>query len=148
MAAQPRPDPYPTFSFIIELDGTILGGFSEVSGLGTETRPVDFRQGMPAPTRRLPGLHKSGTLTLKRGVTERSTLYEWQTGGTIRRRSAIIVLLDASRSPVMRWQVVNAWIHKIVGSDRNAAATDVAIETLELNHEGLTTEKLSGPGRD
>jgi len=74
MPAKHRSDPCRAFNFVVELDGVILGGFSEVSGLSTETHAVDYRQGNAKHSvgLRLPGLRKSGTLTLKRGVANRA----------------------------------------------------------------------------
>jgi phage tail-like protein len=150
MPAEHRPDPFRSFSFRVELDGVILGGFSEVSGLSTAINPVGIHAETrpPATTRRLPGLRKSGALTLKRGIANREVLLDWRSGSTTGRRPATIVLLDAGRRPVTRWHVANAWIHKMESPDLNAAAREVAIETLELGHEGLTIEESSKPGRD
>lgn len=140
MKTKLRLDPYRHFNFIVELDGVQLGGFSEASGLESEVTVVDYREGAEKTrvTRKLPGLHKVPSITLQRGVANRKIIFEWRASGSASRRPATVILRDEARQPARRWQIANASINKIIGPTLNATGNDVAIETLELAHEGLT----------
>lgn len=140
-----RPDPYGTFNFLVEIDGVVSAGFTDVSGLAAEVEPVDYREGNePMHVRKLPGLRKFSNVTLKRGLTTDRGLWTWfKTGldGALERRTVTIVLLDDDRAPVLRWTLRAAWITKWEGPQLAAkGGADVAIETIELVHEGLDLE--------
>ena len=141
MIAKHPPEQYRSFNFLVELDGVVLGGFSEVSGLGTEALVVDYRDGggKSPVARRLPQLHKVTCVTLKRGVVDSAAFAQWRAaaaGG----RGASIVLYDEVHRPVHRWHVANARIFKFTGPSLAAAGNDVAIESLELVHDGVELE--------
>lgn len=140
-----RDDPYKAFNFLIEIDGISVAAFCEVSGLASETAVIEYRTGSdktPA-VRKLPGLTKYANIVLKHGVTQDTQLWQWRKAieqGTADRRSGAIVLLDDERNPVRRWRFTEGWITKFEGPDLNAKANDVAIETIEIAHEGLTID--------
>jgi len=142
MTTRPRRDPYRQFNFVVEINGVALGGFAEVTGLNTDINAVDDRAGRAAPpgVRALPGLRKQAHITLQRGAANRQALFEWHANDAANRRGATIVLLDAAHQPAARWHLANAWISKIVGPSLNATGNDVAIESLELTHEGIEPE--------
>ena len=144
MAGMARPDPYGSFSFMVEIDGVVSAGFSEVCGLTAEIEPIDYREGAdPVHVRKLPGLRKFSNVTLKRGLTSNRDLWSWfKSGlqGALQRRAVSIVLLDDDKSPVARWTLRDAWITKWEGPHLVATGSDVAIETIELVHEGLDME--------
>lgn len=137
--------PLPKFHFQVDWGGTKLG-FSEVSGLNVETQVIEYRDGiMPEYSKvKMPGMQKFGNLTLKRGMFQSDNeFYDWwntvkQT--KIERRDITISLLNEEHEPVMTWKVKNAWPTKVQSTDLKADGNDVAIETLELAHEGLTME--------
>ncbi len=137
--------PLPKFHFQVDWGGTKLG-FSEVSGLNVETQVIEYRDGiMPEYSKvKMPGMQKFGSLTLKRGMFQSDNeFYDWwntvkQT--KIERRDITISLLNEEHEPVMTWKVKNAWPTKVQSTDLKADGNDVAIETLELAHEGLTME--------
>lgn len=139
-----RPDPYGRFNFLVEIDGVATAGFSEVSGLAAEIEPIDYREGSdPMTVRKLPGVRKFSNVTLKRGLTTNRDLWQWfKTGleGALQRRTVRIVLLDDDRTPVARWTLRNAWLSKWEGPQLMAAGSDVAIESIELVHEGFDLE--------
>ena len=145
MAKTPRNDPYGRFNFLLEIDGIARAGFSEVSGLTTETNVVEYREGADRASsfRKLPGLTKFSNITLKRGITQDRSLWDWRKtvmDGATRRADGSIILLDESRKEVVRWNFRNAWPCKWEGPTLNAKSSDVAIETLELAHEGFERE--------
>jgi phage tail-like protein len=141
MPGPARTDPYGAFNFVVEIDGLTVAGFSEVSGLGSETEVIEYREGNERVTvRKLAGIHKFGNVVLKRGVTANRELWDWRKAvidGAPARRAVTIRLLDQSRAEEMRWALSEAWPCKWVGPALRASASEVAIETLELACEGI-----------
>jgi phage tail-like protein len=136
-----RNDPYAAFNFIVEIDDTPVAGFSECSGLNTETDAIEYRTGNTDITvTKLPGLKKFGNITLKRGFTADTSLWEWRKtvlDGKTARRSGSLVLLNEARETAIRWNFFEAWPRKWEGPAFNAKTNEVAIETLELVCEGI-----------
>lgn len=90
---------------------------------------------------KVPGLKKYGNITLKQGMTDSKVLYDWlEPGitGELERKTVTITLLDADESPAASWQAINAWPTKYTVPDFNATASEIAVETLEITHEGIT----------
>ena len=140
MAPQ-RHDPYKNFKFRVEIDGLTAVAFREVSGLESETTVVEYRVGTdPNVVRKLPGLTRYANLVFKRGITQDTELWQWRQSvieGNVDRRNGSIVLQDDSGQDQVRWNFRNGWPCKLHGPDLNAHGSDVAIETLEIAHEGL-----------
>jgi phage tail-like protein len=141
-----RTDPYRTFNFRVEIDKINVGSFSECSGLSTEGEMVEYREGtdVALTTRKLMGLHKYNNITLKRGYTQNTELWDWYrniVNGKADRRNGSIILMDEERKDVLRWSIENAWIKKIEAPSFKASGNEVAIESVELVHEGLTLER-------
>lgn len=134
-------DPFASFNFKLEIEGITVAGFSEVTGLNQESNVIDYREGQEGITpRKLSGLNKFGNITLKRGISPDLSVYNWRktvTDGDIERRNASIVLHNEKHDEVVRWNLVNAWPSKYVGPDLKANANEVAIESIELTHEGV-----------
>ena len=144
MAVQ-RDNPYLNFNFLVDIGVGDELGFSEVEGLSGEIEVIEYREGADRvnSARKLPGLTKYPNVTLKRGITGRTDLFEWWKtvrDGQVQRRNVTITLLDEQRQAVYRWQLRNAWPVKLEGPSLNASGNEVAIETLELAHEGLEIE--------
>jgi phage tail-like protein len=145
MATDQRNDPYRAFNFVIEIDGVARGAFSEVGGLTAEGDSTDYREGTDVQpnVRKLVGLRKYTNITLKRGYTADKVLWQWYTNifnGMPDRRNVTIVLMNERREQVLRWNAENAWINKIEGPAMKASGNDVAMESVELIHEGVTLE--------
>jgi len=137
-----RNDPLGQFNFLIEIDGVVKGGFSEASGLTTDTNIIEYREGaeQQGTTRKLPGLMKYNNIVLKRGWTKDKSLWAWRKkviDGKTQRNSGSIVLLDEARNEALRWNFREGWPSKWEGPALNAKTSEVAIETLEIAHEGL-----------
>ena len=138
--------PYRNFRFRLEIDGLDAGSFSEVSGFDATIDVVEYRAGDdPAITpTKLPGLIKYGNITLKWGSSETMVLYDWLidiTEGTIEKKTVTLTALDEEGSPAASWRCINAWPVKYTAPDFNGTSSEVAIETIELAHEGLTRTK-------
>ncbi len=135
--------PYRNFRFRLEIDGLDAGSFSEVSGFDATMDVVEYRAGDdPAITpTKLPGLIKYGNITLKWGSSETMVLYDWLidiTEGTIEKKTVTLTALDEEGSPAASWRCINAWPVKYTAPDFNGTSSEVAVETIELAHEGLT----------
>lgn len=141
--SSPRVDPFRSFNFRVEIDGTSIASFSEVSGLTAEGASVDYREGKDGvnSVRKLVGLRAYGVITLKRGVIKDGTMWDWYsevaTGGPKARRSGSIVLRDETQRDVLFFNFSNAFINKIEGPHMTASGNEVALESAELVHEGL-----------
>ena len=136
-----RDDPYSALNFLIEIDGITVAGFSECSGLNMESDLIEYRNGNEDITvRKLPGLKRFSNIRLKRGFTQDRTLWEWRKqvmNGRTERRHGSIVLLDEARQEALRWNFREGWPIRWEGPAINAMTQDVAIESLEICHEGL-----------
>lgn len=134
--------PYGKFRYKVEIDGLEAGGFSEASGFDASIDVIEYREGdMVQTPMKLPGLKKYGNITLKQGVADSMVMYEWMIAGVegeVERKTITITILDETETATASWQVINAWPAKYTAPDFNATSSDVAIETLEIAHEGMT----------
>lgn len=149
MALEPRKDPYRGSNFRLEVGGLTVASFSEASGLVAEGDAVDYREGDEKVNwvRKLIGLRKFNQIVLKRGYTKNRELWEWYgriATGVNDRRDGAIVLMDEGRKDVIRWEFVKAWPNKIEGPSLNATGNEVAMESVELVHEGLEIRLVGG----
>ena len=140
-----RDNPYLNFNFIVDIGAGDELGFSEAEVPSGEIEVIEYREGADRvnTARKLPGLAKYPNVTLKRGITGSTDLFEWWKSvrdGQVVRRNVTITLLDEQRQAVYRWLLRSAWPVKIEGPTLNAGGNEVAIETLELAHEGLEIE--------
>jgi len=136
-----RKDPFLAFRFEVRLDDLPVAGFSECSGLQLETKVQDYAEGgLNSYVRKFPTRTKQTNITLKRGIVDRD-LWNWYwelTQGRVRFRNGSIVVRDPSgEEAVMEWQFRQAFPCKWTGPELNAAQSNVAVETLELCHQGL-----------
>lgn len=137
-----RKDPYRNCNFLVEIDGITQAGFTDCSGLGSSTDPIEYREGGDNTTvRKLPGNTKYTNISLKWGLSDSRELYDWYrktvTGKTERRNGSIVVLDTDGVTEVVRWNFYKAWPTKLEAPSFSAKGNEVAIETLELAHEGL-----------
>lgn len=145
MATADRNDPYRSFNFELTIDKVPRGAFSECSGLTAEGDAVDYREGneLTNNVRKLVGLRKFTNITLKRGYTKDSSLWDWYKNildGEPDRRDVSITLKNEKREAVLHWNIREAWINKIEGPSLKASGNEVAIESMELIHEGVKLE--------
>jgi phage tail-like protein len=137
--------PLPKFHFRVEWGGTRIG-FSEVSGLNVETKIIEYRDGIsPEYSKiKMPGMMEYPNITLKRGTfAGDNEFFGWLNTvslNTIERRDLTISLLNESHEPVVVWKVRSAFPVKVQSTDLKADGNEVAIETIELAHEGLSIQ--------
>jgi phage tail-like protein len=144
-ATAKRVDPYITCYFGVEINGIQEAVFRECSGLESEIEVLSYEEGgVNDHPHKLPGRVKFPNVTLKRGVTDSKDLWEWFSGGIkgqIKRKTVNIRLCNAKGEEVKRWSFDGAYPVKWTGPSLNATENSVAIETLELAHEGMAHEK-------
>jgi phage tail-like protein len=146
-----RDNPYGAFNYIVSLggdqgdggEGNIIGGFSDVSGLGYEVSYSEYRNGNERvnTVRKVPNTYKNDDITLKRGLVGSTELFDWLKSvreGNIDRRNINITLLDEAREPVAVFRVVSAQVKKWTGPTLAAkGGGEVAMEEIQLCHEGI-----------
>jgi phage tail-like protein len=136
------PDPYKVFRFLVEINGTLAGGFSEVTGLEVRTEVDEYREGgVNDYVHKLAKETRYPNLTLKRGITDVTDLWEWHqqiVGGDIQRKTLSVVLLDSLGNEKWRWVFRDAYPVKWNGTDLNATGNTVAVESVEFAHHGMT----------
>ena len=137
--------PIPKFHFRVEWGGTRIG-FTEVTGLEVSTDVIEYRDGASPDYSKIkmPGMQKFGNITMKRGTFAHDNEYYnwWNTHAlnTVERRDLTISLLNEKHEPVVVWKVKNAWPVKVQSTDLKGDGNEVAIETIEIAHEGLTIQ--------
>ena len=146
-----RDTPYGAFNFVVALggangdgsEGTIIGGFSDVSGLGLDVSYAEYRNGNEKfnTPRKVPNTHKVDNVTLKRGLVGSDDLFQWLKGvrdGVADPRQVTITLLDEARQPVATWACRNAQPQKYSLAAFSAkGGGEVAMEELQFVHEGI-----------
>ena len=154
-AVGPRTDPVLAYNFLISFveSSSVLAtkvsgirsaptaGFSECSGLEMSLKVEEYNEGGRNGTvLKFPTRVSWTNLTLKRGLTADGNLWDWHYSfveGRGRRRDGIIVLQNDLRRPVATWHFKRGLPVKWSGPAMHASQNNVAIETLEIAHEGL-----------
>jgi phage tail-like protein len=147
MPSGQRQDPYRRFRFRVEIDGIVQAGFSECIFGSDLTDMIEYREGNEPPVvRKLSGLTRYGNIILKWGITDSMELNDWRqrvkdSGAEKERKNMSIILIDETGVDKARWDIVNAWPFRYDPPDFNARGNEVAIETLEIVHEGFQKVK-------
>ena len=142
--------PFKKYNYEVQIDGIKVAGFSEISAPDITVDPIEYREGnFPVLNAgKQPGIVKYGNVTLKWGLTTDTSLYKWlnetELGGgadiTKIQKTVVISLHDDKQKEIAKWTIINAWPTKYTAPDLNATANEVAIEQLELVHEGITRD--------
>ncbi len=137
-------DPLVSAWFGIEFQGQVVGAFRECSGLGSENEVVEYKASGAKGEfviKKVPGRLKWNNITLKRGITDAMDMWKWRKlveQGDIdsARKNGSITMYNQQGTAIARWNFTNAWPSKLTGPSANAGNNEVAIEELELTHEG------------
>lgn len=140
-----RTTPYGAFNFIVNFDGgELFGGFSDVSGIGTELTVAEYRFGNDRENhvRKVAGVHKVADVTLKRGILNSKSLFDWmvdaRTKGPAAQRSVTVTLLDEAHQPVQSWVLRGVIPMKYTGPTlAGKGGGEVAMEEVVLSAEAL-----------
>lgn len=135
--------PFTRFKYKVEIPDVGEAGFSEVTGFDASIDVVEYRNGTDKPStpRKLPGLRKYSNITLKWGVTESMAVYEWLASWIEKqgeRKDISVTLMDDEDADIATWTITAAWPMKYTAPEFNATSSEVAIESVEIAHEGLT----------
>src|SRR5262249_24215257 len=141
MALGQRTDPFLGFNFAVEIQGLVVGGFNEVSGLQAEIEVQDYPEGGVNEYihKRAGAARYPSNLTLKRGITDATALWSWYCDvmrGKVERKNVSVILMNNAGQERKRWNFQKAYPVKWVGPGLRAAASEVAVETVELAHAG------------
>lgn len=138
-----REDPLKALRFSVEIDGIAASAFSAVSGIDAEVAVIDYRSGSDkgAGSRKLPGEARFGNIVLQRGLTQDLSLWQWMLDsleGRVNRKNMSVVLQDDAGKEVLRFNFREAWPVRWSGPTLDPDLGDVALETIEIAHEGLS----------
>jgi phage tail-like protein len=141
MAGTLRKDPMMSFNYLIEIEGLVVGGFSEVSGLQVETKTFQYREGgTNSFVYKFPEYTEYQNIVMKRGISDSDTLWLWHmdvVNGYFCRKNGSIILNDNSGNEKWRWNFFGAYPVKWTGPELKADSGSVAFESIELVHLGL-----------
>lgn len=137
-------DPLVSSWFGVEFQGQVVGAFRECTGLGSENEVVEYKASGPNGEyviKKVPGRLKWNNITLKRGITDSMDMWQWRKlveQGKISdaRKNGTITMYNQQGTAVAKWNFLNAWPSKLTGPSANASNNEVAIEELEITHEG------------
>jgi phage tail-like protein len=141
--ANARVDPYPRYKFLVEIEGIKRAGFMTVSGLEEETEVREYREGGDNSTvRKLAGLNSYAPIVLEQGSIADTELWDWRQkvkrdGAQGNRKPISVIQQDEKGDEVKRWQVFDAWPSKFTAPEFDASSSDNAVESIEIQHEGL-----------
>lgn len=145
---QTKRDSWPQVKFMFSVKfGDTEAFFEEVTGMSAETQQMELRSGNRKTffNSDNAGDKKYGSITLKRGIFKEDKalweMYRKVKANSLERQTIIISLLDEKNSAAMSWTLTNAFPTKITAPGLNADANDVAVETIEIAHEGLALVK-------
>jgi phage tail-like protein len=131
----------PSFSAAAQFIGNLVGGFSECSGLGMSMKIEEFNEGgRNGEVLKFGGRTSWTNITLKKGIGAGTALWDWHYSfveGRGRRRDGVIILLNERRMPAAIWQFKRGLPAKYTGPTLNASQSSVAIESIEIAHEGV-----------
>ena len=143
-----RVDPQRATHFSVEIDGVNQASFNECTIPDTSSDPIEYRNGDDSSTvRKIPGLIKYSNIVLKWGITDSMDIYNWYKEAILdgkynsSRKNVSVILMNEINEEVDRWDFVNCWPTKYDAPDLKAAGSEIAIETLEIAHEGMARSK-------
>jgi phage tail-like protein len=142
--ADTQKDPLVSAWFGLEFQGQVTGAFRECTGLGSENEVVEYKASGPKGEqviKKVPGRLKWNNITLKRGITDSMDMWKWRKlveegKMTEARKNGTVTMFNQKGDPIAKWDFFNAWPSKLNGPGANAANNEVAVEELEITHEG------------
>lgn len=140
-------DPYGKYNFEVEVDGSTVAGFAEVSGLTMELETVQYQEGgVNDHVHQLPGQFAHANLVLQRGLTTDTSFWAWiqeVMSGNVTRKNIVVKIKDSFKgSNEWGWEFKNAYPTKWAGPDLASNERGMAIESIELAYERFS--RMSG----
>ncbi|MBW4508249.1 MAG: phage tail protein [Scytonematopsis contorta HA4267-MV1] len=140
-------DPLAAYNFFVEIDGLLTGGFTEVTGLGSQISLEEYKEGgVNGYVHKFPTQTSYEPLVLSKGLTILDTLSVWYqnaSAGNIERKNGSIILFDRMMEPVKVWDFHNAYPVKWTGPKLNASSDEIAVESIELVHQGIFNRSIT-----
>jgi len=140
--------PLPRFHFQVDWGGAKIS-FTEVTGLVMEHEKIEYRHSDSKDFNKIamPGMIKNNNITLKRGKFEADFDYNtWledvANDRVNSRRDVIIRLLNEKHAPVAAWSAARCFPVKVTAPDLKSDANEIAVESIEIAHEGLKLMKV------
>ena len=138
-----------SFRYYVEMQGVVVAGFTECSGLSLEREVVPYKEGgVNDFVHQLPGRVTQSKITLKRGITYSQDLWKWfavgMYDGKVKRINLSIIIGNAEGKKVQHWDVISAWPVKYEGPQLKSDSNEAAIETIEIAHHGLRLSTETG----
>jgi phage tail-like protein len=138
--------PFNRFRYKVEIDGIGEAGFSEVTGFDASIDVIEYRTGdeKAGTPGKSPGLRRYSNVTLRWGTTDSKSVYQWMEAWiekAAERNDVTVSLLDDEGAEIASWIITAAWPVKYIVPELNSLSSEIAIETLELAHEGLKRSK-------
>jgi len=141
------------FRFGVEIQGVVVGWFTECSELSLEREVTPYKEGgVNDYVHQLPNGVSYSAITLKRGLAD-NALWDWfQKGlydGKVELHNVSIVLYSEDRAETKRWNLVDAYPVKWAGPELKGDSDDLAIETLEIGcggAGGASVQRVEGEG--
>jgi phage tail-like protein len=137
----PRKDPLPSESFLVEIDGITSSRFTHVEGLDAETEVVEYREGSDTNSVKLiPGLYRYGPITLKRGLSENTELWEWfeeNRDDPVDRKAMSIIIFDRGRNEKVRFNFQDCWPSQYYIEPLSSSPSDIAMEVIVIQCESM-----------
>jgi len=145
----PPKDPLASYTFALEIQGLTEATFKEGGGFDSEQEVIESREvgkGGVVFIKKLPGALKWSNISLRRGMTDSLDLWKWRkkvADGDIEgaRMDGSVVIYNPKLQEVARYNFKRGWPCKWKGPDLNATANEVAVEELDIAHEGLERVK-------
>ncbi len=138
-------DPWIGFHFTVEIAGVQQAKFTDCSGLEAKVDVFEYQEGgVNDFVHKLPGRRSFSNVTLKRGVTSSTHLWEWlhrlatKAAKSSEKKNISIVLYDKKGTEVFRWNLINAYPVKWTGPTMQTEQSAVLIESLELAFQEFT----------
>jgi phage tail-like protein len=135
-------DPYRSYNFKLDVGNGVEGHFTECSGLAVKVQTISYREaGLGLTVHKVPGPVEYADVTLRYGLTSSPALWEWflktLQGHVERRNISIAILGDDGATPVVQWNLIQAWPSAWRGAPLNAMGREIAIESVTLTFESL-----------
>jgi phage tail-like protein len=136
-------DPEGNFVFSLEIGGEEVAQFKEASGLKSTTTVFEIEEGgMNQSVHKLPGQSRWGNIVLRYGVTNSTYMLQWRNAilqdAFHERRNGSIIMRTNSMEEVRRYNFVQAWPVSWDGPTFESGGADIAVESIELAHHGIT----------
>ena len=137
------------FRFTANFEGLGTTSFREVQGFNTDVETITYREGGFGflTTRKLPGMVTYGEITLSKGLYASPLLYNYYLeGNNFKPVNATIIVYDNAGNPQASWTVINAWPSRYESTGLNAESSEILVETLNLQHEGIKRDVTTAAG--